>query len=333
MVVLVAVVVLSSHHAGAQDGQGDRAAAQALFDEAVRLRDEGATERACAKFEESLRLDAGVGTRFNLADCFERVGRLASAWTHFLEVAAATEMAGQPERAAAARDRAKKLEPRLARLRIEPVDPAPGLVITRGGADVGQAQWGTAIPIDPGRYPIEASALGRRTWSKQVVIAKEGEEVTIEIPALAVGPADGQGSSAGGSSSGASQPSGGGDDGGGSTLGTIGLVMGGVGLAGIGVGAAFGVIAMSKKNEVDDLCPDELQCTQEGIAINDEAKTAGYVSTVGFAAGGALLVGGLVLWLAAPADGSDGQQSRTPRLHVLPTVGDAGPAVVLRGTW
>ncbi|RLB63745.1 MAG: hypothetical protein DRI90_06165 [Deltaproteobacteria bacterium] len=333
MMMLTAAVLLSSHSVDAQDGQRDRAAAQALFDEAVELRDQGATQQACAKFEESLRLDPGVGTRFNLADCFERVGKLASGWTHFLEVAAATEMAGQPERAAMARDRAKKLEPRLAKLRIEPVDPAPGLVIRRGGADVGRAQWGTAIPIDPGRYTIEASAAGRRSWSKQVVIAKEGAQVTVTVPALAAAPTDGSGEPGAGSHLPVTGSSGAEDGDGGAVRGTIGLVMGGLGLAGIGVGSAFGLIAMSKKNEVDELCPDETKCTAAGIAINDEAKTAGTVSTIGFVAGGALLVGGLVLWLTAPSGDGEGQKSAAPYLQVLPTVAQSGPAVLLQGAW
>ena len=128
--------------------QTDRAAAQALFDQAVQLRDEGQISEACAKFEESLRLDPGVGTRFNLADCMERDGRFATAWSHFLEVVAATEMAGQGYRADVARARAKKLEPKLSKLQLTPTSPVTGMAIKRNGIVVGQAQWDTAVPVD-----------------------------------------------------------------------------------------------------------------------------------------------------------------------------------------
>ena len=60
--------------------------------------------------------DAGPGTEFNLADCYERAGRTASAWTTFLDLAATEHRnsgAKAAERERVARDRAKGLEPRL----------------------------------------------------------------------------------------------------------------------------------------------------------------------------------------------------------------------------
>ena len=168
--------------------QTDRAAAQALFDQAVQLRDEGQISEACAKFEESLRLDPGVGTRFNLADCMERDGRFATAWSHFLEVVAATEMAGQGDRADVARARAKKLEPKLSKLQLTPTSPVTGMAIKRNGIVVGQAQWDTAVPVDAGTYAIEATAPGKRPWSGTVTVEGEGKVVRFEVPALADAP-------------------------------------------------------------------------------------------------------------------------------------------------
>lgn len=82
----------------------------------------------------------------------------------------------------------------------------------------------------------------------------------------------------------------------------LGITLGTLGLVGIGIGAGLGAVAIGKKGEVDDLCPDLNNCTEEGIAINDEAKTAATISTIGFIAGGALLVTGIVLWVALPSE-------------------------------
>src|SRR6478609_5986805 len=64
-------------------------AAEALFSEARGLLERGNFSEACAKFEESERLDPGMGTEFYLAKCWEQVGKTASAWAMFRRVASA----------------------------------------------------------------------------------------------------------------------------------------------------------------------------------------------------------------------------------------------------
>ena len=270
-------------------------AAQALFDEGVSLRKQGRIGEACAKFEESLRLEATVGTRFNLADCFEKQGKLASAWSQFLQVASDTARAGEKERSEAAKARAERIKPRLSRLSIEPEAPAPNLVVMRNGVAVGQAQWGLALPIDGGEHRLEASAPGMRPWSKTISVAGEGANVRIAIPPLEDAP-----EAEPGITTTTVVDEGAAED---ATPMVLGLTLGAIGLVGLGIGTGFGVSALSKKSDVDDLCPDLNNCTQEGIDTNDEAKTAATVSTIGFIAGGALLVTGIVLWVALPSGG------------------------------
>jgi thioredoxin-like negative regulator of GroEL len=67
----------------------DTAGAQALFNDGKKLMTSGKYADACPKLEESQRLAPAIGTKFNLADCYEHTGRLASAWAAFLSVAAA----------------------------------------------------------------------------------------------------------------------------------------------------------------------------------------------------------------------------------------------------
>src|ERR1017187_9987356 len=119
---------------------GDPAAAQALFDEAKQLMAQGRYIEACPKLEESQKNDAGLGTQFHLADCWQHLGRTASAWALFREVQSGARALGQTGRERVARDRALALEPWLSKIIIAPQDDAatPGLQIWRDGAQLGR---------------------------------------------------------------------------------------------------------------------------------------------------------------------------------------------------
>ncbi len=90
------------------------------------------------------------------------------------------------------------------------------------------------------------------------------------------------------------------DDGSGMLVGAI--VAGSVGLIGIGVGSAFGVLAMGKNDESLENCPDDPNlCTAEGVDARSSALTMAHVSTAGFVAGGVGLALGVVLFLLVPS--------------------------------
>jgi hypothetical protein len=94
--LLVGMLVLSvAAPAYAQD-ERDPAAAQTLFDEALTLRDDGKLEEACDKFAESQRLDPQLGTLLNLADCYARIGKIASAWAAFVTLEGEARKNGDP---------------------------------------------------------------------------------------------------------------------------------------------------------------------------------------------------------------------------------------------
>src|ERR1700733_12258593 len=99
------VALAASRPALAQTSGEKAAAAQALFDEAMRLMKAGQAAEACPKLEESQRLDAGMGTQFRLGECYEKAGKLASAWASFIAVADTAAVARLPDREAAARAR------------------------------------------------------------------------------------------------------------------------------------------------------------------------------------------------------------------------------------
>ena len=147
----------------------DRAEAQALFDDGRKLMAQKKFAEACPKLEESQRIDPGIGTLLNLAECQAHTGRTASAWANFLEAAYQAKNLGQAKRENAARAHAAALEPKLSRLTILAVVP-PGvkLVIKRDGEVVSPSLVGTAVPVDPGEHTVSASAPGRQPWATKV---------------------------------------------------------------------------------------------------------------------------------------------------------------------
>ena len=106
----------------------------------------------------------------------------------------------------------------------------------------------------------------------------------------------------------------------------------GVGVAGLAVGGITGLMAMSANNEAKDKCPQEGACSnREGVDANDSAKTLGLVSTIGFGAGAALLIGGAVLIFTAPKGSSSGKEAKAVR--VLPTATANGGGLVFGGSF
>jgi hypothetical protein len=95
-------------------------------------------------------------------------------------------------------------------------------------------------------------------------------------------------------------------------------VLGGVGIAGVAVGAVTGVMVLGKKSTVDEECNEQKRCSQTGLDAADAGSTLGTVSGIGFIAGGVLLGAGAVLVLTSGGgSGSKGSDGGTA-LHLGP---------------
>ncbi len=316
-------------------GGGDPAAAEVLFDDARQLMEKGKYNEACPKLEESMRLDTGVGTQFNLADCNEHIGKLASAWAGFLEVAAESKSTNQPEREKLARKRAAALEPRLPKLVVDVPAPVSGLEVKRDGILVGAAAFGTAIPIDAGAHRIVATAPGKQ-W-ETVVQAVESKTARIAVPrdlparpgalaaATPIAPIDGGITMTSADTMTSIPPV---IEHPGSTQRTLGWVVAGVGVLGLGVGAGFGLSSIGKRDDSRDHCVVD-QCDADGVRMRDDAIRSGNIATIATIAGGAALVGGIVLVLTAPK----GSRERTGRLQAIPTAAQNGGGFLLQGNF
>ena len=321
-------------------GGTDPAAAQSLFYDARTLMQQNRFNEACPKLEESLRLDPGIGTQFNLAECDERLGRITSAWALYLEVASEAKALGQPDRERLARKRAAALEPRLPKLVIDVSSGAPqGLEVKRDGVAIGAAAWGTDIPVDPGVHRVVVSAPGKQSWETSVT-AVEGKAVHVAAPrdlqaviASAVAPPSpppaAEPAPAASALSAASFPPPIVENVG-ATQRTLGWIVTGVGAAGIGVGAGFGLSSIGKRNESRSHCTVD-QCDATGVGLRDDAMRAGNVATIATIAGGAAVLGGLLLVLTAPR--STGAKERAGKLHAVPNVAMGGGGITLQGVF
>src|SRR5262245_27605242 len=157
------------------------AAATAQFDKGRALVKAGKFAEACAAFEQSQKLEAAFGTLYNLAGCYMKIGKLASAWVAYRELAQRDTRA---TRKADSAKRAREIEPRLSRLLITvsgTVSGAPsGLVVTMNGQDV-TALLGVENPVDPGRYQIVAKAPQFKDRETTVEVVAEGKTVTAAL--------------------------------------------------------------------------------------------------------------------------------------------------------
>lgn len=285
----------------------DAAAAEALFEEARKLAEEGRYAEACPKFAESNRLDPGVGILLYLGACHERLGEVASAWAAFREAREAAAAQGRADRVATADERIVALEPKLPRLRIvvPPDASIAGLEVLRDDHRLGEAMWGTAVPVDPRVYTIVARAPGYQPW-EGTVQAKAGEVVSLEIPPLQLlreGPPTSTGSPT--ASPPPPTPSPDASRASGSTQRMAAGIVWGVGGASLIAGAAFGLVASSQWSDAKDHCVEgttPLRCDAEGMAGIDDTETSGLLATILFATGGVAAAAGAVLWLTAPDD-------------------------------
>jgi len=107
----------------------------------------------------------------------------------------------------------------------------------------------------------------------------------------------------------------------------LGITVGAIGIAALGVGTAFGLSASSKKSDATNgHCNDKFQCTdQAGVDLVKDAQSAATISTVAIGIGVAAVAGGVILFLTAPKD------PEKQALRVTPVVGPGMFAVGVSG--
>jgi hypothetical protein len=318
------LALLLAGPARAEPSRDDKALATALFQQGRALMSQGRTAEACPKLEESHRLDPSGGTILNLALCYEQEGMLARSWSEFHEAIAFARRDGRSDRERAAEDHIRALEPRLSKLTIVVSESAraEGLRIEKDGSELGRASWSTAIPIDGGEHVVRAIAPGKEPFATTIVMGKESDARTIEIPPLTVAigatmapvpeaapipvtapPAPSEdGSRAGGAQR------------------TIAWTIGAAGVVQWGAAGFFGVRALRKHADSNAACPDE-HCSPLGVERNDESRRAADTSTVLAITGLATVATGVYLLLTSPKPSDVALSARTPPRFAITSTG------------
>lgn len=275
-------------NAAAQEAN-DKAAADVLFEQGRDLLKNNNLAAACPKLEESLRLDRGIGTMLYLAECWKRAGKTASAWAQFREAEDLAQKDGDA-REKVAKENADQLAPTLSKLTVRVTNRgARDLAISRDGHPLGQALWGIEAPIDPGEHVIGATATGYKPWQTKVVVGAKSDRVVVDVPALERAPEPPPPPPP---RIEAPAPNG-------NMQRVVGASLAGLGAVGIGVGVGFGLSAIAKNDRADSHCT-QAGCDPDGITLGDQANQHGTISTIAFAAGAALIVGGAILFFVAP---------------------------------
>jgi len=302
--------------------------------------------KACPLIADSQRTSPQPSTLLQLGLCHEKQGKIATAFGEFNTVLLQTR--GADPSAKEAKKHIATLGPDIPKLTISvpPGSENAGLQVSLDGLPVATSAWGLPNPIDPGSHQVSAVVKGKPPWLATVNIAKPGEQKTVEVPSVGAPPevetpeaiakkeskledpfsdekakpkeeAKEEAKEEGPKR--ASRP-------------FMGYVLLGVGLVGTGVGSYYGLHAIQLRKDSDNYCAPN-GCTQRGVDLNNQAKSAAWVSNFGIGLGAVgVVVGGYMLLktppLLAPPD-----DAPAVTLRVVPELSPTTAGLSVGGSW
>lgn len=293
-VFVTTIIIGMGRTAHAEESDHDRAVA--LFADARKLIEAGDCSAAIPKLEESIAREPSIGARFSLADCTQGGDPYAAFW--HLREAALLAFVKHDERIATAEERAAAIVKSTGGLLfdIEAVDlRAPGFDVRLDDRSLDRFHLSAPIAVPPGDHHVAVTVADGRHFEGETRVTKGSitrtRVVLVRSPATVAPPV-------------ASPPPPivvREEDRGLSGRRTVALGLGGAGIAALAVATAFGVVALEKRSELDRACNgDRNACTGSARVVDpviDSADRNATISTILFAAGGALLAGGIVLWI------------------------------------
>ena len=321
---LAAGVVTCGVYVACMGGPAYADRADQLFKKGKKLLAEKRYPEACTAFEESDRIDPGIGAKLNVAKCYQEWGKLATAWRWYTD---AESMAK-----ASKDDRARKIHailveldasvPRLT-VKLPPDASADGVVIKLDGIELAASALGTEQRVDPGPHQIDTIVDGAKQTKVIPVERGSSSEVTLDVAASAKPGKPGK------PRVGPGQPPAADDTLRNRRLLAYGSAGGGallLGIAGIVTLRAHGDYDYALQNHCDgatDMCDDA------GLAATHSARNRANIATGLTLLGLAAVGGGLYLYFTMPKAPQTGEHA----LYLVPQVGSDGGGVVFGGAF
>jgi len=180
--LVVAAIALAPILAHAQSPKNPEALQ--LYQHGKKLIDQQKYKQACAALKQSLDIEEAINTLYQFGRCNESQDRYLEAHDAYLRASTMARTAGDQKRAGIAQQRADDLKPKIPKLVVLVNSSVPSLSITWGDKSIPQADWGKAVPIDPGEHTVKASAPGYQEWSMTISAQRTGGVSKVTIPEL-----------------------------------------------------------------------------------------------------------------------------------------------------
>jgi hypothetical protein len=307
----------------------DESAAETFFQEGINAMKRNDYTVACDAFGKSNRADPSPGTQINLALCFEKQKKWASAWTWYRSAFGLAQQRGQKEREQLADESATRIRPQIHYIVVSVKEPLTDMVVRRDGNEVATVLGGKEIPlpVDPGEHTLEVSAKSKKPWTHTFTAADSPSTDKIDVPKLenddkpAAGGPGGEGSSLTVSSGGSGQK-------------ITGIIIGGVGLlSAVGSVVSF-FLAKDQEGKRDKVYADFAVASAEqkpelersAKSYHDAAKADELIAFSLLGAAGVLVGVGALLYFTAP-------KAKATATYVLPMLSPTLAGLGLGGTF
>jgi hypothetical protein len=290
------LVAFSLTAAGTAIAGDTSARSDALFEEGKRHLSAGRVAAACAAFTQSLALDPAEGTQLALALCHEQQGDLVRAYTELQAVLMSTSRSGRDDRWRVANAALARVEPRIGRLRVDGrADDTRCADTFRIDGESVPPRIGSERPLMVGVHKVECERSEGGKWSAIAEIAT-GTVAHLVIPHVAnptaASPAERPAPSP--ITEPAPPPAK-------VSRSPWPLVIGGAGIAALGVGSYFGLRAFDAWSRVEAACVPS-SCADRSVSKDvADAQNSATVANISFVAGAALVAVGVYLFVARPS--------------------------------
>ena len=270
-------------------------------------------ERATRELRGSLESVNSPNARLELARALREWSKPAEAWAEYGRVIEdATKLAAKEERysktADAATGERAELEAKLAFVALTVHHAPPNALLKAGGRPVPTAEWGAPIVVSPGAVDVVLADASGKELARKTVAASVGAKTAVELdgqpppppvalvvpeetPVPSPPPAPMASTSAGSAT----------------ILRSYAYLAAGVGVAGMGAFALFGVMSQSAYSDLQSACHPGCPADKRGEISS--GRTDQTVANVGLAVGLAGVATGVGLFIASATGRSSATES------------------------